>query len=789
MRPASNSFHVLSAFVRGSVRASLTAALCVLMVVPPAVAETPAEHSAGDMPKPAEREAKLTEHERALQALNRLTFGPRPGDVVAVERMGLDRWFDQQLHPDRIDDSALQAELAQYPAAQMKNSDLMRRFPPPQVLKQMATRGTPLPSDPVEHAIYADALASYEAQQKKQGAGSQPGMVDDAMMQAPAASQNNNPNATAPVPKKGKALKHSEAVAAMDPAEAREVVLLPADQRYARLLAMSGEESVAFREELKPVQRAMLIQGMTPAQTEVVLAMQGPTRVVGAEAMETRLLRDIDSRRQLQAVMADFWLNHFSVYARKNQLEPYMLATYERETVLPRSLGRFEDLLAATAASPAMLMYLDNWQSIGDHSLAAERVKQLQEFRPNGAAQKLPKGINENYGRELMELHTLGVAGGYTQKDVIEVAKCFTGWTIDRPYQGMFAQQQPMGGGLGRFGGRGGQRAMQQVHSAPGEFLFDPNRHEPGTKVVLGHKIKEDGMKEGLEVLHVLATSPATAHFISQKLAVRFVSDDPSSALVDRMAATWVKTDGNISAVLSTMYHSQEFFSPAVYRTKVKTPIEFMVSALRASDAHVIHPLPLVQAMDRLGMPVYGMQTPNGYSWLADQWVSSNALIARMNFSLVLAGGRLPGVRTDWPTLLGSSGSENIAMSPTPETEKQLEGLLLDEPAAAKTREAVLTQFTNPNVQQEAEKGFRAQPAPQTAELTGEDGAGTAMQGQGMQAAQEGDMRSGAMLLRARAAKGRRNSGGGFDAFAAGPASPLDTMAGLLLGSPEFQRR
>ncbi len=174
---------------------------------------------------------------------------------------------------------------------------------------------------------------------------------------------------------------------------------------------------------------------------------------------------------------------------------------------------------------------------------------------------------------------------------------------------------------------------------------------------MLGHKIKENGQQEGLEVLHILATSPATAHFVSQKLAVRFVSDDPPAALVNRMAATFLKTDGNIRTVLLTMFRSPEFWSPQVYRAKVKTPIEFMASALRASGADVKTPLALVQAMDRLGMPIYGMQTPQGYSWKSEDWVSSNALISRMNFALVLSGNRVPGVRTDWPELLGASGA------------------------------------------------------------------------------------------------------------------------------------
>lgn len=792
--------------LRAGLTASVVAAQCLLLVAAPALAEGPAMAN----PPATATPTRLTEHERVLQTLNRLTFGPRPGDVAAVERIGLDRWFDQQLHPERIDDSAFQAELAKYPAAQLRNADLMERFPPPNVLRQMANRGVSLPSDPTERAIYTDALASYEAQQKKQataqGAQTQQAqndaadtkMVDSLNKLAEQTASgdmtddtpaNSAPAAPATASKKGKALKHSAEIAAMDPADARAILMLPADQRYDRLLAMSGPQSVAFREALRPAQRLMLVAGMTPAQTEVVLAMQGPARVVGAEAMETRLLRDIDSNRQLQAVMTDFWLNHFSVYARKNQLEPYMLATYERDTILPHALGRFEDLLVATAASPAMLMYLDNWESIGDHSMAADRARELQSLRPNGAAARMAKGINENYGRELMELHTLGVNGGYTQKDVIEVAKCFTGWTIDRPYQGILAQQAAMRPGMA-FSARGGQRrGMPQYHSAPGEFLYDPTRHEPGTKLVLGHKIKEDGMKEGLEVLHILATSPATAHFVSQKLAVRFVSDNPSPALVDRMAATWMKTGGNISAVLSTMFHSPEFFSPAVYRVKVKTPIEFMVSALRASDAQVVNPLPLVQAMDRLGMPVFGMQTPNGYSWTSEQWVSSNALISRMNFALVLSGGRLPGVRTSWPALLGDPDDQALATSPSPETEKQLEGLLLGQAAAEQTRATVLAQFANPTVQQEAEKNFRARPAPETAELSGEESAANSMSPQAMQ--EQGMEDSGSpLLLRARAARARRaNAGAGFDALAGQPATPLDTMAGLLLGSPEFQRR
>jgi hypothetical protein len=349
--------------------------------------------------------------------------------------------------------------------------------------------------------------------------------------------------------------------------------------------------------------------------------------------------------------------------------------------------------------------------------------------RPPGNKQQ-PKGINENYARELMELHTLGVNGGYTQQDVIEVAKCFTGWTIDKPAQG-------------------------------GGAMFDENRHEPGTKIVLGHKIKENGQKEGLEVLHILATSPATAHFISQKLAVRFVSDDPPPALVNRMAAAFLKSDGNIKAVLLTMYKSPEFWSPQVYRAKVKTPVEFMASALRASGASVNNPLPLVQAMDRLGMPIYGMLTPNGYSWKADEWVSSNALISRMNFALVLSSNRVNGTKTDWPTLLGDS--DDTPPTPNVETENKLEMALLGQPASDRTRTAVLEEFGNPMAQQNAEEGFKAQPATQSETL--------------MVPANGGSMTN---FNPKRQAK---------DKPVTVQEQPLNTMAGLLLGSPEFQRR
>jgi uncharacterized protein (DUF1800 family) len=716
--------------------------------------------AAEPLPAPVQT-TPLTQQQRVLHALNRLTFGPRPGEEASVTRMGLEAWFQQQLHPETIDDSALDQRLDAFPAMRLSEEDLVLRFPPPQMIRTLIRQGGGMPTDPVEHAIYGDAIANYEAQKKKEAeapaagapaTAAQPAngqMTPEAMQEKQgmdALNEADNEMAPAAPAAKNANGKGKRRAQPMDAADVEAVLALPPNDRFNRLISFSPEEAREFQSAIRGGERLRLVQGFTPQQLEVVMAMQSPARVVGSEALESRLVRDLYSQRQLQAVMTDFWLNHFNVYVRKNQNEPYLLPAYLRDSILPNSLGKFEDLLVATAQSPAMLMYLDNWQSIGPDSLAAQRVKKIQAARPNGKiAQAMPKGINENYARELMELHTLGVNGGYTQQDVIEVAKCFTGWTIDKPNQV----------GLGSKGG----------------FIYEPNRHEPGTKTVLGHTIREGGEDEGLQVLHILATSPATAHFVSQKLAVRFVSDNPSPRLVDAMAATFLKSNGDIKAVLTTMFHSPDFWSPQVYRAKVKTPLEFLTSAVRASGADVKNPLPLVQAMDRLGMPIYGMQTPNGYSWLADGWVSSNALISRMNFALVLSGDRLPGTQTNWPNLLGDSADPSIATSPTPAVEKQLEAVLIGQPAAPNTRQTVLTQFNNPTAQHQAEQNFNAQPST----AANDDDSNTMADGK----------QAGNPFVRV---NGKRAGRQGFQTSNQ-PETPLDTMAGLLLGSPDFQRR
>jgi uncharacterized protein (DUF1800 family) len=677
--------------------------------------------------KPLPQAGQIQGDARVLHALNRLTFGPRPGDVAAVKQMGLDRWFEQQLHPSKIDDSALEARLAMFPAMKLQQAELMRRYPSPQVLRQVIQQRLPMPSDPVERAIYRDGIARYEQAKANQEAAEAAMAVKD--MNAPGMAKGTEEALTA-LP--GDAVDPATpAMAAHEEQfysglEAVKIINLPPDERMKRILAMQPEEMANFRRSLSANELAAAAEGLTPQQKEILTALAGGPRMVGAELLATRLLRDVYSQRQLEAVMTDFWLNHFNVYVRKNQNEPYLLPSYERDAIRPHALGRFEDLLVATAKSPAMLVYLDNVQSIGPGSLAATRVARLKTQMPNAkVAAALPQGLNENYARELMELHTLGVNGGYTQADVTQVAKVFTGWTVEQPLRG-------------------------------GGFQFEERRHEPGSKTVMGKTIHEGGEREGLEVLHMLATSPATAKFISNKLAVRFVSDTPPQALVDRMANAFLASDGDLATVLRTMFDSPEFWSPEVYRSKIKTPIEFVVSAARATDVDIANALPMVRALEKLGMPLYGMQTPNGYSWVAEPWVSSGALVSRMNFAIALSSNRVGGTYVDWNALLAQPATVQTAVmdeaAKSTAKEARLEAVLLGQPASEQTRATVLKELEGKDAQQaEKEFGIRWRDAEPMGPV----------------------LNASMPSVPARA--------------------PLDrdaaVMAGLLLGSPEFQRR
>jgi len=687
------------------------------------------------------------QQKRAVQALNRLTFGPRPGEVQQVMAMGVDRWIDLQLHPEKIPDGAVESRLAAFPTLHMSSKEIAEEFPDNQMIKQVMDGKRSMPSDPAKRAVFQVQIARLEEKQEKQeekkeqkeqkkeaavAVAPAPPFASGAAMTVPASdtaktaeelaaaaasgdpsgnpasnlADSNSTNAMSanstsmhslnspPSPARSAAAAASEMSMAPRPAtepaaedatagrrredrlyadlKIQSLIDLPADQRYRKVLAMATEEQVAFADSLRGGggKAQDLLAGMNPKQKETLLAMNNPQAAVADELVQAKLLRAIYSDRQLAEVMTDFWFNHFNVFAGKGP-ERLFLTNYEQEVIRPRALGKFEDLLLATAKSPAMLFYLDNWLSVGPNSMRSLGIpdhparfgpRHFPPANPN-AKRKANNGLNENYGRELLELHTLSVSGGYSQRDVTEVAKVFTGWTIDKPNEG-------------------------------GGFKYEPRTHEPGAKFVLGHRIKPkgNGEDEGRELLHLLATSPETAHFISLKLAQRFVSDDPPPALVDRMAKTFEKNRGDIRAVLTTLFHSPEFWGDDVYRSKVKTPLEFVASAVRATSAGVDDVMPLARQVANMGMPLYGAQPPTGYSMKADTWVSSSALLNRMNFALGLTAGKIRGVKVDTAQLQGSPPPRldaALALS-------TLEGKLLADDVSKQTHDSIMAQIEAP---------------------------------------------------------------------------------------------
>ena len=377
-----------------------------------------------------------------------------------------------------------------------------------------------------------------------------------------------------------------------------------------------------------------------PNQSPELRAARQKEQQVLQDLMQARMVRAISSERQLEEVLVDFWFNHFNVFSGKGQTRVY-LTEYERDAIRPHVLGNFRDMLGAVAESPAMLFYLDNFQSVDPK--AAQKQADEQEARMRQAAargrgvgqragQRQPqnpqqnqtpaeriqqmrnRGLNENYARELMELHTLGVDAGYTQADVVAVARAFTGWTIDRPRDG-------------------------------GSFQFNAVMHDNDAKVVLGTTIKAGGKLDGEAVLDLLAAHPSTAKFLATKLARRLVSDEPPASVVERAARVFMETRGDLREMTRSIITSPEFFSAEARRAKVKTPLEFVASAVRASGATVNNPQQLVQALRTLGMPLYGAQPPTGWGDTAMDWVNTGALLGRLNFAVQLASGQLRGVR------------------------------------------------------------------------------------------------------------------------------------------------
>ncbi len=369
----------------------------------------------------------------------------------------------------------------------------------------------------------------------------------------------------------------------------------------------------------------------------------GRPNQITQQLISSRLLRATYSERQLQEVMTDFWSNHFNVYANKAATR-WFLPEYDRDVIRPNALGNFKDLLLATAKSPAMLFYLDNFQSISPNA------NNNNNRRRNGAnqqqKQKQQRGINENYAREIMELHTLGVEGGYTQEDIREVARAFTGWTIvdARGYRRAFAAMA---------NGKTDQRTERQMRQAgipldtpSGTFYFNERWHDDDKKTVLGQKVDEGGMKDGLKVIEILVNHPSTAKFIARKLAVKFVSDTPSEKLVSRVAEAFTKSKGDIKTTLRALFTSEEFFAAENYRAKIKTPFELLVSSLRTLGADT-NGRQIQSLLGKMGEQLYGYQAPTGYPDTAEDWVNTGALLERMNFSVALSSNQIPGTRVD----------------------------------------------------------------------------------------------------------------------------------------------
>src|SRR6185369_16806055 len=564
----------------------------------------------------AQKPRALTEQQRILHVLNRLGFGARPGDVERVKAMGLQNYINQQLNPDKISDSAAESKLADLSPLNMSPAELYGKFPKPgQLLRQLQARG-----------VLPENLAEARENRVKGGANQKPGEMpkDDAM---------SGPEMKPDAPKNNQAQPPANP---LDNEKYREAI-----QKY-------------YREN----------------------GLQRPERII-TELQASRILRAVYSERQLQEVMVDFWTNHFNVFANKGA-DRWLLPSYDRDTIRPYAMKKFSELLEATAESPAMLFYLDNFQSVSPDADNGRRgifrpQQQQQQQRPR-------RGINENYARELMELHTLGVDGGYTQKDVQEVARCFTGWTIFQPRGGAAAVATVMP----RDGERRNGRMRDAMQRTAGTFFFNQRAHDDGEKLVLGHKIPSGGgMKDGLMVLDILAHHPATAKFIATKLVRHFVSDNPPPALVDRVAATYKKSDGDIREMLKTIFFSKEFNSPEAYRVKIKRPFELVVSAIRTLGADTNGGPGTHQWIARMGEPLYGFQTPNGYSDAAESWVNTGGLLERMNFGLALAANRVQGTKVN---LANANGEQSKVL------DEYLKSILAGD-ISASTREALTKQL------------------------------------------------------------------------------------------------
>ncbi|HRI02321.1 MAG TPA: DUF1800 domain-containing protein [Pyrinomonadaceae bacterium] len=569
----------------------------------------------------------LSDEQKIMHVLNRLGFGARPGDVQRVRSMGIQKYIDQQLNPTSIDDPVAELKVKNLEVFNLSTSELFAKYPNPGALLQQLE------------------------------------------------GRNNQQNAAANQPQ-------------AEPTQAQQ---RERRQKITELYA---------KYDLKPAGQIL------------------PSIVAN------RLLRAVYSERQLQEVMVDFWQNHFNVFAGKAAVRWY-IPSYERDVLRKNALGNFKDLVTGTAQHPAMLFYLDNFESVSPNAQQpgnGQNARRLQQLMQNGGRinqqqrdrikqqtgatdaqidqrikdaqanpqaqqQRARRGINENYARELMELHTLGVDGGYSQNDIIEVAKCFTGWTIADPRGYRRAAAYDIKGTDNRQLER-----IQRLAGVPddiesGEFYFNSRWHEGGAKNVLGQKVDEGGVKDGLKVIDILVSSPATAKYIARKLAVKFVSDAPSDALVGRVADAFQKSKGDIKTTLKALFSDKEFFAPENYRAKIKSPFELAVSSIRTLGADTNASPALAAMLNKLGEVPYGYQAPTGYPDTAEDWVNTGALLERLNFAVAIASNRIPGTQVNLKNFESKDKSQIL--------DKALAGIL-DSDISANSKALLLKQIEQP---------------------------------------------------------------------------------------------
>ncbi len=524
-------------------------------VVAPPAAPAPAPAPTPPPPPPPVSTAihsSWDAHKQAAHALERLAYGPRPGEADAVAASGVEAWIRRQLTPGAIPDTLVEGRLRELPTLTMSAAELHATYPRPKTAAAKAM---------------------------------------------PNAMPNSTPNATpTPTP-----ITLGNAPPPQPPLQGT-----LADRR--------------------------------PAEIERELAVQ-------------KLLRAIQSERQLQEVLTDFWFNHFNVFADKGA-DKWLVGGYERDAIRPHVFGRFRDLLGAVAHHPAMLFYLDNWLSVADGAPGVGR---------NGK-NKAPSGINENYGRELLELHTLGVDGGYTQDDVRDAARAFTGWSIEKP-------------------------------NDEAKFVFRRKKHDDGPKTVLGKALPPGGdERDGEAVLDRAAAHPSTARFVARKLCSKLVADDPPPALVERVAGVFTTSGGDLTATYEAILFSDEFWSDAADGSKTKTPLEVAASAARALGAQLTVETDLPRWVARMGEPLYRAQPPTGYKETADAWVSTGSLVARIDFGLALAAGRVRGVDFDAARLIGATPPEDPAA-----LVDKLASVVVARPLSTTTRDTIVAQLRASN--------------------------------------------------------------------------------------------